>query len=39
VAALWVHDEHLAVQVEQHIEGRVSEGRVSRLRHGVELSE
>jgi hypothetical protein len=30
VAALRVHDEHLPVEVQQHIEGRVA-----RLRHGI----
>jgi hypothetical protein len=30
VAALRVHDEHLAVEVEQHIEGGVAP-----LRHGI----
>jgi hypothetical protein len=34
MAALRVHDEHLAVEVEQHIKGRVA-----RLSHGIELSE
>jgi hypothetical protein len=34
MAALRVHDEHLAVEVEQHIEGGVTW-----LRHGIQLSE
>ena len=34
MAALRVHDEHLAVEVEQHIKGGVA-----RLRHGMELSD
>jgi hypothetical protein len=34
VTAFRVHDEHLPVEVEQHIEGGVTW-----LRHGIELSE
>jgi hypothetical protein len=34
MATLRVHDEHLAVEVEQHIKGRVAW-----LRHGMELSD
>jgi hypothetical protein len=34
VAAFRVHDEHLAVEVEQHIQGRVA-----LLRHGIKLSD
>jgi len=33
MAALGVHDEHLSIEVEKHIEGRVT-----RLRHGIWLS-